>query len=214
MTKFEMNKLVRDAIPDKMRAENQAPIYRVVTGQELQRALLEKLKEEADEALAVLDDDKEFASEVADIQEVLDALLAARSISLAQLDEAKSEKRTRRGGFEKGYYIETITLDDNNEWGQYYRDQPARYHELLPADEDPAQRFNPPSIETGVYQHYKGNFYEVLGVGCQTETHEYFVVYRSLYRKEANPDIWIRPYEMFVETIEKDGEAIPRFKKV
>ncbi len=54
----------------------------------------------------------------------------------------------------------------------------------------------------------------MLGVGCHTETHEYFVVYRSLYRKEASPDIWIRPHEMFVEAIEKDGEVVPRFKKV
>ena len=34
-----------------------------------------------------------------------------------------------------------------------------------------------PTIETGLYRHYKGNEYNVLGVGCHTEAHEYFVVY-------------------------------------
>lgn len=214
MTKFEMNKLVRDAIPDKMRAENQAPIYRTVTGIELQRSLLEKLKEEADEALSAIEDEKEFASEVADIQEVLDALLTARGINALQLEEARSEKRTRRGGFEKGYFIETITMDDENEWAQYYRDQPLRYQELLAKDRDPGQQFAVPELEKGLYQHYKGKFYDVLGVGCHSETHEYFVVYRALYKKELNPEIWVRPYEMFMGTVEKDGEVVQRFKKV
>lgn len=214
MAEFEMNKLVRDAIPGKMRAENQAPIYRVITGGELQKALLEKLKEEADEAIASLDNDKEFVLELADIREVLDALMRTRGISPAKLAKARAEKRTRRGGFNEGYFIETITLEDTSEWAQYYRDQPLRYHELFAADEDPGQQFDPPVIETGLYQHYKGNYYDVLGVGCHTESHEYFVVYRSLYKKERNPEIWIRPYTMFIETIEKDGTTIPRFKKI
>lgn len=214
MAEFEMNKLVRDAIPGKMRAENQAPIYRTITGRELQKALLEKLKEEADEALVALDNDEEFALELADIVEVTDALARAHDISSEKLAEARSEKNTRRGGFEKGYFVEAITLEDTNEWTQYYRDQPMRYRELIAADENPEQRFDPPTLETGLYQHYKGSYYEVLGVGCHTESHEYFVVYRSLYRKEHNPEIWIRPYAMFMETIEKDGTTIPRFEKL
>lgn len=214
MAEFEMNKLVRDEIPGKMRAENQAPIYRVMTGRELQKALLEKLKEEADEALEALDNDEEFVLELADVAEVLDALAKARDVSPAKLADARSEKKTRRGGFEKGYFVEAITLEDTNEWVQYYREQPLRYQELLDADKDPAQHFTLPELEKGLYQHHKGNYYDVLGVGCHTESHEFFVVYRALYKKEFNPEIWIRPYEMFMETVEKDGNTIPRFKKV
>jgi predicted house-cleaning noncanonical NTP pyrophosphatase (MazG superfamily) len=212
MAEFEMNKLVRDNIPGKMRAENQAPIYRVVSGRELQRALLEKLKEEADEALAVLDNEAELLGETADIREVVDALVKASGISPTKLSKARSEKRTKRGAFDSGYFVEAITMDDTNEWTEYYRDQPLRYSEILPlsADED----FEVPAMETGVYQHYKGSYYNVLGVGCHTETHEYFVVYQALYKKQSNPDIWIRPYAMFNETIEKDGRIIARFKKV
>lgn len=62
----------------------------------------------------------------------------------------------------------------------------------------------------GIYQHYKGGEYEVLGIGTHSETEEKLVIYRALY----NPyEIWIRPYEMFFETTEVNGESIPRFKK-
>ena len=72
--------------------------------------------------------------------------------------------------------------------------------------------FTIPPIEKGIYQHYKGNKYEVLGVGCHTETEEYYVVYSLLEPKPGAPEIWLRPYEMFMETIEIDGVTTPRFK--
>ncbi|HEX6416745.1 MAG TPA: DUF1653 domain-containing protein [Candidatus Saccharimonadales bacterium] len=72
-----------------------------------------------------------------------------------------------------------------------------------------------PYIEAGEYEHYKGKRYEVLGVGRHTEQDEYFVVYTPLYEHAGQPDIWMRPYEMFVETItDKEGRVVPRFKKV
>ena len=71
-----------------------------------------------------------------------------------------------------------------------------------------------PSIEKGRYKHYKGNEYEVLGVGRHTEADDYFVVYRATIPKDGMPEIWVRPYEMFVETVKVDGRMIPRFQKV
>ena len=63
----------------------------------------------------------------------------------------------------------------------------------------------------GAYQHYKGNRYELLGVGLHTETEEKMVVYKGLY---APYQIWIRPYDMFFEMVVVDGVEIPRFKKL
>lgn len=74
--------------------------------------------------------------------------------------------------------------------------------------------FHIPPLEPGTYEHYKGNLYEVVGVSCHSETHEYFVVYRPLFDHEGKPDIWIRPYDMFIETVEVNGAAIPRFRKI
>lgn len=63
----------------------------------------------------------------------------------------------------------------------------------------------------GHYQHYKGNKYEVIGEGIHTETEEKFVVYKSLHEPST---IWVRPFDMFFESVRINGEKIPRFTKV
>jgi len=65
------------------------------------------------------------------------------------------------------------------------------------------------SIKIGKYQHYKGNFYEVIGVARHSETLEELVVYRALY---GDGDLWVRPLEMFLESVEFNGKLVPRFK--
>jgi hypothetical protein len=69
-----------------------------------------------------------------------------------------------------------------------------------------------PSLSLGVYEHYKGKRYQVLGVGRHTEVNEYFVVYAPLYEHAGQPDIWLRPYDMFTGTVELNGATTPRFK--
>jgi hypothetical protein len=71
-----------------------------------------------------------------------------------------------------------------------------------------------PVIEPGENEHYKGKRYRVLGVGRHTEKDDYFVVYAPLYEHDGQPDFWLRPYSMFVETVEINGEVIPRFKRI
>lgn len=67
------------------------------------------------------------------------------------------------------------------------------------------------SIELGKYQHYKGNFYEVIGVVKHSETLEELVLYKQLYGDGA---LWVRPLSMFLETINVDGVTKSRFEKV
>ena len=67
------------------------------------------------------------------------------------------------------------------------------------------------SLPTGKYRHYKGNYYEVVGVATHSETHEPMVVYRPLYGEMA---LWVRPMAMFMETVTVDGKAVPRFAKI
>lgn len=210
MRTFAMNKLVRDAIPQQMLDQDKTPTYHELNGKELQKALLIKLKEEADEVIAELDNDEAFVEELADVQEVLDRLHEIRRIDAGKLKDIQARKREKRGGFSQGYYVETIALDDDNEWVEYYAQRPLQYHEVLA----PEKELTPPHIEPGLYQHSKGSYYEVLGVGCHSETQEYLVIYRSLYEKSGAPELWARPHTMFTEMIEKDGEQIPRFKKV
>lgn len=68
-------------------------------------------------------------------------------------------------------------------------------------------------IEEGKYLHYKGKKYEVLGVGMHSETLEQCVIYRPLYKK-AGVAFWIRPFDMFCETVAIEGKQVPRFQKI
>ncbi|MEO5828981.1 MAG: DUF1653 domain-containing protein [Rhodanobacter sp.] len=60
----------------------------------------------------------------------------------------------------------------------------------------------------GIYRHYKGQRYRVLGTAQHSETMEPLVVYQALY---GDFGLWVRPAAMFCETIELDGEPLPRF---
>ncbi|MBD3362420.1 DUF1653 domain-containing protein [Candidatus Dojkabacteria bacterium] len=66
-------------------------------------------------------------------------------------------------------------------------------------------------LKSGIYKHYKGNKYLVLGKAKHSETLEDLVVYISLYDNEMSK-IWVRPVEMFLEEVEYDGRKMPRFK--
>jgi cyclomaltodextrinase len=66
-------------------------------------------------------------------------------------------------------------------------------------------------LPTGLYRHYKGNEYEVLYIGTHTESGERLVVYRDVH---DTTKVWLRPVAMFLETVEVDGETVPRFERI
>ena len=61
---------------------------------------------------------------------------------------------------------------------------------------------------SGIYRHYKGQRYRVLGTARHSETMEPLVIYQALY---GDLGLWVRPAVMFNDTIELDGEPIARF---
>lgn len=65
------------------------------------------------------------------------------------------------------------------------------------------------TIEPGKYRHLKGALYEVLGLARHSETLEDMVVYQALYGERG---LWVRPVEMFLQKVEKDGVLVPRFE--
>lgn len=92
-----ISKLVRDNIPDIIRAEGLDPIIHVADDQEYATQLRAKLTEEVDEFLTS-DDDLE---ELADILEVLHALAEHIGSSPAELEKLRAAKAEQRGGFAK-----------------------------------------------------------------------------------------------------------------
>ncbi len=63
-------------------------------------------------------------------------------------------------------------------------------------------------IKLGKYRHFKGNEYAEIGIAKHSETLAPMVVYKALY---GDGDIWVRPYEMWNETITRDGKTFQRF---
>lgn len=66
-------------------------------------------------------------------------------------------------------------------------------------------------IEPGMYRHFKGGEYEVIGFAKHSETEEQLVIYRNLHDVTQ---LWARPYAMFAETIEVDGKITRRFTPI
>jgi len=64
------------------------------------------------------------------------------------------------------------------------------------------------SIKKGIYRHYKGNLYQVIEVATHSETQDQLVVYRTLY---GDYSMWVRPLEMFEDSIRVDGQEVSRF---
>lgn len=70
----------------------------------------------------------------------------------------------------------------------------------------------PPLIETppGLYRHYKGMLYEVVGTVRHSESLEPMTLYRALY---GDKGLWVRPAAMFNEEVVIDGIRQPRFAR-
>ena len=66
-------------------------------------------------------------------------------------------------------------------------------------------------LKPGVYRHFKGNLYQVLGVAHHSETQEMMVVYRALYGERG---LWVRPLTMWNERVSRGGYDGPRFRYV
>lgn len=131
MPTFRYAKLVRDNIPGWHRDNGHTVVGRQLAGEELLRALVMKLHEEADEVDGAMDR-KELVEEIGDVQQIINDLLTTQEISEQELTEAMTKKTSRKGGFLKGEYIELMTIpDENDEWVQYCRKSPEKYPEIV-----------------------------------------------------------------------------------
>lgn len=69
----------------------------------------------------------------------------------------------------------------------------------------------PSEPKPGLYRHYKGNEYRVLGLARHSETLAPLVVYEALYGERGT---WVRPAEMWSQLVDVNGQRVLRFTRI
>ncbi|MCK4918319.1 MAG: DUF1653 domain-containing protein [Candidatus Pacebacteria bacterium] len=71
-------------------------------------------------------------------------------------------------------------------------------------------------LKLGKYKHFKGMEVEVIGIALDSENLEKMVVYNhpDPVKGEGSDTMWVRPLDMFIETIERDGKMVKRFEYI
>ena len=64
-----------------------------------------------------------------------------------------------------------------------------------------------------LYHHYKNKPYKFIGTAVHSETLDEVVIYETLYDNPRGK-LWVRPKDMFFESIEIENKTVPRFKKI
>lgn len=103
MGRIIYHKLVRDKIPEIIRADGKSACWRFLRKDELLPLLRKKLSEEVDEYLKSGE-----IEELADIAEVLHALSEQSGAGWESVEQLRLKKAAERGGFEKGILLETV----------------------------------------------------------------------------------------------------------
>ena len=129
MPKFKLNKLVRNKLREQYESDGQKAIYKKLSLSEHKLALKNKIIEEVSEIK--LDDQlPNIISEIADVQQAIDDLKGLYNINSEQIDSVKKSKLDKKGGFAGGVFVETLELNDDDEWIDYYRKQPDIFPEI------------------------------------------------------------------------------------
>ncbi len=127
MPKFHFNKLVRDKIPEQMVAAGDTPHGKTLDPEQTITELVRKLAEETSELQTA--SSQEVTNELADIQEIVDAIRDNLGITPDQLKDAQDHKRQLRGGYQLRKYISWVQVNKDSVWLKYLRQSPKKYPE-------------------------------------------------------------------------------------
>jgi len=132
MPTFFFKKLVRDQVLQRCLDDPKVRTdYRILDHTEFKKELIAKIHEETNEIPVRDDQDDEVLSEIADVQAVIDSLVASYGYTKDDVAGAQHKKAAKNGVFEKRAYIHSVDLDDDSEWIAYFRKSPEKYEEQL-----------------------------------------------------------------------------------
>ena len=103
MSTIKYSKLVRDRIPEIIKASGKACVTELLSDDEYLRMIDAKLDEELAEYHK-----EQNVEELADLLEVIYAAAKARGYTLEQLEAVRAEKASKRGTFEKKILLKEV----------------------------------------------------------------------------------------------------------
>lgn len=101
------NKLIRDRIPEIIENSGKDYVVEVLSDDDYLQHLKLKLKEELDEYIAANEDEEVI--ELADLVEVIYALIKHKGVSIEEFEETRVQKQVDRGAFDKKLFLKTVT---------------------------------------------------------------------------------------------------------
>ena len=126
---FSYNKLVRDGIPASMEIKGSIVHSHILNDTDFNKALREKLLEEADEVQQAPNRD-ETIKELADVLEVIDVLCSLHAISKEELIAMQAKKRADKGGFSTKTFLESAEHPQGSSQVEYCLAQADKYPEI------------------------------------------------------------------------------------
>lgn len=102
------NKLVRDNIPEIIKADGGVPQIKSLKSEEYLNELFKKLEEEAREVVEAGADKQALAKEIGDVYEVIDAIIDSCTLDREEIMKLKSQRKIERGGFKKRIFLESV----------------------------------------------------------------------------------------------------------
>lgn len=109
MTITQKNKLVRDNVPSSIIEQSRTPNLRILSKPEYEKEIFKKLIDETKEVIEAMEDPNHLKEEIADVYEVLDAIIKNKKLSSEEIKHIQRQKREKWGGFDQQIWLESVT---------------------------------------------------------------------------------------------------------
>jgi predicted house-cleaning noncanonical NTP pyrophosphatase (MazG superfamily) len=126
---FKIDKLIRDKIPEIIRESGIEVFERVLEKDEYLKRLKDKLVEESEEVLSACSK-KEICEELADVLEVMLALIKIYGLEFENITQKAEQKRSEKGGFNNRIFLDFIKIETTHQSLSRYRSRPDKYPEV------------------------------------------------------------------------------------
>jgi predicted house-cleaning noncanonical NTP pyrophosphatase (MazG superfamily) len=126
LLRFRVGKLIRDGMLEAMHRQGLRTFDRVMNEEEFNIRILDKLVEEAAEVRAARTP-AELIEELADVHEVMLALMSIHGLSPEDIEGRRVEKRAQYGAFDGRIYNEAVEANEDNPAASYYLSRPDKY---------------------------------------------------------------------------------------